>query len=824
MNEIYAKFREEKPNFQTLKTHLNEVAELSKIFGKDFGFPKLCEIASLLHDAGKSTFLWQEYLKKSITGGKSRKRDHSTVGAQLIRKNWLLENQWISSAIESVIMYHHGSGLPDMISPNGESEFCKRLNKDSCEHELSEVEDKINTLFGNKIQELLSSQELIIEGKKALLEKCKIKKIGKKQVIFNMGLQLRNLSSCLIDADRICSAAFEENETILLENYDKIPNWSDLLSKLENHLQKIESLDDLGKIKTEVSNKCSILGKGEKGVYSCSAFTGAGKTFASLRFALEQAHKHNMKHIFIIAPYTSIIDQNADEIRRVLEDENSKGKIVLECHSNISVEKKTELLGDENLYSKYEQLWDAPIIITTMVQFLETLFGSGTQKIRRMHHLSNSVFVFDEIQTLPIKTTYLFNWGIEYLVKVCGCSAMLCTATQPGLDKIDSNTARRFNLVIDEEVIQNVKSHFESLKRVDFLDMTDQGRKSNIAIEICDYVKNQMITLNSFLIVVNTKPQAKELFELLKMSKCSDYVFHLSTNMCPAHRKAVISEIKEKLEAGKNVVCISTQLIEAGVDLSFQGAIRFMAGLDSIIQTAGRCNRYNELKDSDGKSVCGCVAIFSYRDEKIGSLEELKIAQKCMEKILYDFRNNKNSKSIDLINPEVIDAYFKLFYKAFETKLDYSIKNKEPSVLNMLSDNESSVAEYERIHSNDKWKNPYVQSFRTAWEEFEVISDSSTGIMVPYGVGKELIGKCSALEKRAENYYSELKTLLKEAQQVSINVYSNQIEKLKEKGIIYELFADSGIYVLNEEYYSKNLGLVSEIQNYFDADISVLSF
>ena len=167
MNEIYAKFREEKPNFQTLKTHLNEVAELSKIFGKDFGFPKLCEIASLLHDAGKSTFLWQEYLKKSITGDKVRKRDHSTVGAQLIRKNWLLENQWISSAIESVIMYHHGSGLPDMISPNGESEFYKRLNKDSCEHELSEVEDKINTLFGNKIQELLSSQELIIEGKKA---------------------------------------------------------------------------------------------------------------------------------------------------------------------------------------------------------------------------------------------------------------------------------------------------------------------------------------------------------------------------------------------------------------------------------------------------------------------------------------------------------------------------------------------------------------------------------------------------------------------------------------------------------------------------------
>lgn len=797
---FYARNRKSDNEYQLLENHLLETASICEHYGKDFGMEQLLYLAGLIHDFGKYTNGWQEYLQQNIAGNKLENKDHATVGGQFIEQKISLEKRLVKQIIQAIVMYHHGQGLPDFLNLKGETDFKKRLEKIDTKQDLSEIETNLSEKVKNEIQKCLESNVIkndALDFRKKCFVGCenissnenKIKKLS-----FNMGLHLRNLSSCLIDADRTNSASFDNDENLNLKKYEEIPDWETLLQKLESKLATFENSGKLGEIRKNLSDSCLEFGGKEKGIYSCSAMTGAGKTLASVRFALKQAMTYKMKKIFIIAPYTSILDQNAQVIRDILEDEDTQGKIVLECHSNLFDEKKENIYGDD--YKSVAETWDAPVIVTTMVQFLETLFAYGTKKIRRMHKLFNSVLVFDEIQTLPIKCTYLFNWGLEYLVNTCECSALLCTATQPGLNKIGDEMFR-IKLPKENEVIKNVFEHYESLQRVEFIDKTIYGTKKSDLSDVIDYIEDEMKTCKSFLAVVNTKPQAKELFEKVKESGCAEKVYHLSTNMCPAHRKEIFTEIKENLDKGVRVVCVSTRLIEAGVDLSFDGALRYLAGLDSIIQTAGRCNRNGECEN------LGRVAIFEVEDEKLGALEELKIGQKVMKELL-------QNKETNLLNPITIQNYFEKYYgEHFDDQLKYSISGKDATVLDLLSDNLVCCAEYKRING-DSYQNPFKQSFETAWKEFGVIEKSTIGIIVPYGEGSDLIGRLSALEKNRENYFEELKAILKAAQQFSVNVYSNKLNELFRDNLIREIIPDSGIYVLNDGFYSEEIGLTKE--------------
>ena len=812
---LSARYRESDGSYQELSDHLRQTAELSKSFGKKIHFEFAAQLAGLLHDLGKASPSWQLYLQNSVEGKIRHKKDHATAGAQYLVHRLSNEVGLAETAIQAAVMFHHGSGLPDMLGLDGRSEFLERLNKKADDTDLNEAAAALPHEVEREIALCLNSPDFCDGGKKQLALPCAAgctdadKKVDRKKFFFNMGLHLRNLSSCLIDADRTNSAAFEENKAMLLDDCNATPDWGVLLQKLERELKKFSNTDTLGKIRKTVSDRCAELGAGEKGIYTCSAFTGAGKTLASLRFALVQAEKYGADRIFVVAPYTSILDQNADKIRSILEDERTRGGIVLECHSNISAEKKRDLKESEDEYDKAEQTWTAPVVITTMVQFLETLFGSGTKKIRRMHRLANSVLVFDEVQTLPLKATCLFNWGLEYLVKCCGCSALLCTATQPCLDKIGEN---RYRLHIDGEVIVDLAEHFNALKRVRFIDKTAGGTKKHSAADIASYIQHEMETHNSFLAVVNTKPQAKELFELIDESGCADYVYHLSTNMCPAHRKNIIKTIRDNLPLQKRIVCISTRLIEAGVDVSFESALRYMAGLDSVIQTAGRCNRNGELHDANGNAVCGKLALFALEGEKLHSLEELKIGQKCMERVLREYDSDKNDGEKNLVHPEIIERFFKYYYASFtENILQYSIKGKDSTVLDMLSDNKSAVSEYERIHNGKTWQLPYMQAFRTAWDNFEVIADATTGVIVPYKNGGRLINSLCALEKSDSDYYASLKSVLNECQQYTVNIYTNQLQHLGSKDMIYEVIPETGIYALHAGFYNDDLGITEEI-------------
>lgn len=506
----YARNRKTDNQYQLLETHLLETSELASKFGEDFSLSELLKLAGLLHDFGKYTKSWQQYLEDSIAGEKRENKDHATAGGQFIEHKISQELGLAEQIIQAIVMFHHGQGLPDFLNLKGETDFKKRLGKDDTKQDLPEIESNLSEKVKAEIQKYLESTCLKNDARSKFYDNCKKGCRSKKQYKFNQGLHLRNLSSCLIDADRTNSADFDNGKNLNLQKYEKLPNWKNLLEKLEAKLATFDNSGKLGEIRKNLSDSCLEFGKKEKGIYSCSAMTGAGKTLASLRFALKQAETHKMKKIFIIAPYTSILDQNAQVIRNILEDNDTKGKIVLECHSNLSDEKREDIYGDE--FKAISETWDAPVIVTTMVQFLETLFAYGTKKIRRMHKLFNSVLVFDEIQTLPIKCTYLFNWGIEYLVNTCGCSTLLCTATQPGLDRIGDELFR-INLPKENEVIKNVYEHYESLQRVEFIDKTNFGTNKSDITDVVDYIKEEMKTCKSFLAVVNTKPQAKELFE-----------------------------------------------------------------------------------------------------------------------------------------------------------------------------------------------------------------------------------------------------------------------------------------------------------------------
>ena len=813
----YARYRDSDSTFQSLEDHLLETEKLAAGFGDDLGYGFFLKLAALFHDVGKSSDLWQEYLWNSVRGKRQIKMDHATAGAQILQK-YAGENPDRSTiigltAIQSVIMFHHGSGLPDFIAPDGCSEFLNRLKKQDKHIDLDNICENIPVSVWKEINSCFQSEQWK-DSEDVFIFKSYINSqkghVSRKKFFFDVGMHLRNFSSCLIDADRTNSSNFISQEKI--SRLD-VPDWGKMLDCLENYIKKIPQKGMLDSIRDSISERCAELGRQSKGIYTCSAFTGSGKTLASLRFALEQAKQFKMKHVFILAPYTSILDQNADRIRGILESELKKGSVVLECHSSIINNEKEEEFSSESDPDQFEITWNAPIIMTTMVQFLEALFGAGTKKIRRMHQIVNAVLIFDEIQTLPVKVTYLFNWGLDYLVKHCGCTAMLCTATQPSLDKIGEEL---FHLYFTDEVVKNIDKHFDSFQRVNLIDKTARGRKKSSEYDVCNYVQEQMKVCNSFLVVVNTKSQAKNLFLLFKNSGCSEFVYHLSTNMCPKHRRQVLDDIIEHLKNRDKVICVSTRLIEAGVDISFDGAVRYMAGLDSIIQTAGRCNRNGELTDAEGNKIKGIVAVFSVDNENLGSLEELKIGQRCMERILRE--SCPEESGVIRINQEIIQRFFQYFYSEIPQELlRYSIAGKDVTILDMLSDNLSAENEFSRI-TGERWRFPYYkQAFRTAWENFEVISDNMTGILVPYG-NNRLAGELYALERQDENFTRSLHVLIQKAQQYSVNVYTGQLEQLKRTDRIFEIFP--GIYALHDGFYNSSFGLSLDL---VDDSISTLS-
>ena len=782
---------------QSLREHIEGASALASAFAGKIGLPAFGELMGLLHDFGKYSDAFQSYIKSAegkiepdddeyVDAGRMKgKIDHSTAGAQYFWENKGNSPFWqIAAEIMALCIASHHSGLIDCLSPDGNDVFGKRMGKPTDKTHVDEVKVKVEGAVLDHVNRLLTSSTMEDELSKRL--KVLFRSEDTPDIRqFMLGFLTRFLFSALIDADRLNSAEREPGSK---------PEWSLLIDKLEDHLTTFEPINRIDEIRADISSSCLKFAKRERGLYQLTVPTGGGKTLASLRFALHHAARHKMDRIIYVVPYTSIIDQNARVARAVFTSiEKSGRQVVLEHHSNLTPEQ------DSNQSKLLAENWDAPIIYTTGVQFLETLFASGTRGVRRLHQLANAVIIFDEIQTIPIRTVHLFNNAINFLIGQCGSTVVFCTATQPLLNEVDPKKGAA-RLLLDSQMMPDVGSLFRELHRATIEDSCKPGGWTDD--EVAETALQQLDEADSVLIIVNKKVQARELFRRLYGK--TEHVYHLSTSMCPAHRAAVLDKIKACLDQ-KNpvpVICISTQLIEAGVDVDFGSVIRYLAGLDSIAQAAGRCNR-NGLRPK------GRVLIVNPANENLDNLREIRVAKEIAERVLHEFHTDPAVFDHDLQSPATLNRYYEYYFFNRAHEMVFPVSRREierdDNLFSLLSTNGQSVEAYK---SSQKQAPPLNlrQSFMSAAKAFKAIDSPTEGVIVPYGAeGERIIAELSAASR-----FENKSRLLKEAQRYSVNMFTHDVLKLKEKHRLYEAWEGSGILCLDERHYSGQFGASTE--------------
>ena len=802
---------------QSLATHLTETAAIAKMLAAKLGLDLAGELLGLMHDFGKYSLKFQKYIydatglinpdlddEESTPGGS--KVDHSTAGAQWVyrrlaamgqKESGVLCGQMLGLCIAS----HHGAGLIDCLDDEGNVVWQKRFNKDDSLTHLSECLQNADESVLRQAEGLADKALLVqmLAPLKAVLMLPEAQ-AGHQIKEFYLGCFTRFLFSCLIDADRINSADFERENQKEIRRLQEKPDWQAAINKLEARLAQFERRYPIDEIRRQIADDCLQRAADAQGIYTLTVPTGGGKTLASLRHAVHHAQTHGLERIIYIIPYTSIIDQNAEAVRDILGDE-----WVLEHHSNLDPEKQTwqNKLLSEN--------WNKPIVFTTMVQFLDAWFGGGTRGARHIHPMANSVLIFDEIQTLPVKCVHLFCNALNWLVQFGGSSAVLCTATQPllsacGVDEFPEDKralvkARGLlQLAPNAEIMgknQALDKLFADLSRVEIKFNEKAGGWS--VDDAGAFLLTQFQTALSCLFIVNTKKWAKDLYQYCQQQNVpSEALFHLSTNQCAAHRKALFARMKQRLEKKLPVVCISTQLIEAGVDISMACVIRALGGLDSIAQAAGRCNRHGE---NAGK---GRVWVLNLQEPSLAKvLPDIDAGQQQAERVLREFAGQ------DILQPKAMRQYFEYYFYQRSDEMAYQInKNGSDSLLSWLSDNRYNQAASDR---NGKLKNDVLRghnldpllmhSFKSAGRAFQVIDAPTRAVIVPYGEGKALIAKlCGEYEPKAFYGY------LNQAQRFSVNVFPNVWDKLLKEAAVQQI-ADTGIYYLHTSHYIDEYGL-----------------
>lgn len=764
-----AHIREADHSIQTVQEHLEAVANLARTYGESLGFGAHAELAGFLHDMGKYTTEFSEYLENAVIHGEVAKTkiDHSTAGAKYLYENFYDGNSYQKFVVEIVgmaILSHH-SGLQNFVQLDvSTSDYLRRVvEKDLAYYE--EVKQNFEARQGNRER----VEQLMEEAKAEFVTFTQnIQEMEEPFVYMNYAQKL--VLSLLLDADRTDTRRFEEQDDTPLEQVAPFQTWYNTMMETITEWEK--STKAINLLRAKMSRMCDTIAEKDSRIYTLSIPTGGGKTFASLRYALKHAALHDKKRIIYVVPYTTILEQNAEEVRKIIGDDRA----VLEHHANV-----IDIVdGEEDYYGmplqKKFQLgrdnWDHPIIFTTSVQFLNALFAKGTRNTRRMHRLTESVIIFDEVQAIPYHHFALFNTAVNFLYYVGNSSVLLCTATQPTVGEMD------YPIMIeqDAEMVPDLSSVVQAFERVQFHDFV--SKEGWNAEEIAQQVDTWIEDRQSMLIVLNTKAAVRNLFEELK-ARGLPGVYHLSTSMCPAHRHDILTELKGKL-GKERVICVSTQLIEAGVDISFEAVVRSLAGLDSIAQAAGRCNRHAERDKGD-------IYIIKAADEKLDKLPEIKYgAEVTQNHILYD-----DTFKDALLSPEAIATYFREFDNVAKREISHQPSGLDYELIQLIN---SHVQNNVQTHS--------ISTFKTMERYFEAISSPTSTVIVPYNqAGKELIA-----DLNEELPLEELNKKLKEAQQYIVNVYDHELQQLNNEGLLATLYNDQ-MLVLLERGYSREYGV-----------------
>ncbi len=569
---------------------------------------------------------------------------------------------------------------------------------------------------------------------------------------FCLSFFTRLLYSCLVDADSLDTERFVAPEKFSVrgtfDSFEKLREKFDAVMQ-EKNSRATDSL--INRERKNIFDQCVAAGSQQPGFFSLTVPTGGGKTLSSMAFALEHLKKNNLKRIFYIIPYTSIIEQNAKVFRDVFGNPN-----VLEHHSNFD---PTSLKDDNDPVCESLKLatenWDMPIVVTTNVQFFESLFSNKRSRCRKLHNLARSVIILDEAQMLPTGYFLPCLAALSELVRNYGATVVICTATQPKLGALLDESLR------PREIIDSPDKLYESFKRVRVTDLKSLSDSD---------LSSRLKELPRVLCIVNTRNHAKKLYDLLQPSGSC---YHLSARMCPIHRRKMIVEIKDLLKEGKDCRVISTQLIEAGVDIDFPVVYRIMSGIDSIAQAAGRCNREGKLQD------LGEVFVFKS--------EEKYARATAWQNRIAEIGEMAMSSSPDSLSLETIADYFGRLYHYEDLDIE--------KILPRIEERNRELA----------------FPFEDIATDFQFIDEGTKDVIIPFDANAKL-----KIEK-LRNSDSPWKTA-RELQGYSVSIYPNEFGEMVKMNAV-EMIADRFFILKSCEDYSDETGLKNRYNVGYDGSL-----
>ncbi|WP_410510346.1 CRISPR-associated helicase Cas3' [Methanosarcina hadiensis] len=702
------------------------MANIASEFSKEFNAAEFGYAAGLLHDVGKYSHEFQRRLD-----GKNIRVDHSTAGAQEARK---LYNGAQSRILEYIITGHHGGLLNYGTKECGLDE---RLSRPFLP-DYSAYKNEISAPDLSKLRPGLTPIN---------------NKMG-----FAISFYTRMLFSCLVDADFLDTERFLSPDKFSLRG--QYEPFDELFLKFDNYMKaKLSTSEEnsINRYRREIYEQCIEKAELPPQIFSLTVPTGGGKTLSSMAFALNHLRKYKLNRILYVIPYTSIIEQNADVFREIFGNKN-----VLEHHSNYEPKnEKSEStdLSREKLKLSSEN-WDISIIVTTNVQFFESLFSNKVSRCRKLHNLAKSVIILDEAQMLPTGFLKPCLSALSELVVNYGSTVVICTATQPNLNGLlDKN-------VKPVEIMRSPQELYEAFRRVHVTDLGD--------IDDSD-LSARLNVHKQVLCIVNTRKHAQKLYERLSES---EGCYHLSARMCPVHRRMKLKKIKNLLKEGTECRVISTQLIEAGVDIDFPAVYRAISGVDSVCQASGRCNR-------EGKLDSGEVYVFrSTEDYGKATHWQSRVAE--IGRMIFDEWD-------DPLSLPAVNRYFEKLYSYEGDGLD------KKKILPSFEERLREIA----------------FPFEDVADAFNLIDNDTRDIIIPYDDKARSIIKHIQQTGFPGRYIRNL-------QGYTVNIYVEEFKALEKSNTISSI-ADR-FFVLKdaENYYSENIGLLNPKQNYDDYSLFII--
>lgn len=717
--------------------HLTGVATGAKEFASSFNDNDTAYLSGMLHDIGKYSLEFQKRLE-----GSPEKIDHTTAGAQVAIERY---GELWGKLLAYLIVGHHG-GMPDW--DDGSRRCLKARIKKMDLKNFSDWEKEVGPIIKNITPGIRIIPDNNLPG-------------------FQLTNHIRMLFSCLVDSDFLdTEKAVAGSQSEFRGGFSQLPELVVLLERKLRKLSRTAKNSEVNRKRSEILSQCLKKSDSDQGIFSLTVPTGGGKTLSSMAFALNHAVKNGMKRVIYVIPYTSIIEQNAKIFKDIFGDNN-----VLEHHSNFEFDSITDLEDETTDKSNLgirlaTQNWDAPIIVTTNVQFFESFFSNKPSKCRKLHNVANSVVILDEAQMLPVdflkpSVALLGELSLNY-----NTSIVLCTATQPSLKPYLPK-----NIQV-KELIDSPRDFYEAFRRVrtEYLG-SKELRDDELAARI---MQHQQV-----LCIVNTRTHAFRLFDEIKTLDESDGCFHLSGRMCPEHRREVLKSIRRRLDSNVECRVISTQLIEAGVDIDFPVVYRSMTGIDSFAQSAGRCNREGQLKHG---------TVIAFEPQKHG------IPKGYMSLTAAKARSVFRKYPEDPLNLNAIYDYFEDLYGTQGDQLD------SKNILQMHEEGASQL----------------IIQFNEIASKYQLIENGMKTVIVPFESNhskedlEQLIN--GLIKTKFPGSY------FKEFQKYAVQVYPHEFNLLFEMGAI-ECIHEVFNVLVAPELYSNEFGLIIPNQQQISSEV-----